>query len=204
VLLAVYGQAYQTGADSWELFGAWALLALPFALAARFPALWALWLAIVNAALLLWAAAWDVGGEATAWLVAATNGAAWAAWEALAVPLAWMRHRALPRVLSIAALAPLLVPSVAWAVREQGVSGLFPLALLAACAAALALFVRVRRDLFVVAVALAAAIAFATVLAGERLDHVAGDGGILLTGLILVGEIALAVWWLAILHRRSP
>ncbi len=39
-LLVVYGQRYQTGADPYELFLAWALLATPWAIAARSSLLW--------------------------------------------------------------------------------------------------------------------------------------------------------------------
>jgi uncharacterized membrane protein len=52
-LLALFGQAYQTGADVYELFAAWALLALPFALAGGSGALWATWRGIANVALAL-------------------------------------------------------------------------------------------------------------------------------------------------------
>lgn len=46
VLLAVIGQVYQTGADAYELFAAWALLILPWALASRSPAHWLVWLVV--------------------------------------------------------------------------------------------------------------------------------------------------------------
>lgn len=39
-LFALYGQIYQTGADSWELFYAWAWVLLPLALVGRQNALW--------------------------------------------------------------------------------------------------------------------------------------------------------------------
>jgi uncharacterized membrane protein len=52
-LLALFGQSYQTGADLHELFFAWALLALPFALAGWSGALWAVWWAVLNVALAL-------------------------------------------------------------------------------------------------------------------------------------------------------
>src|SRR4249920_2491313 len=42
-LLALFGQSYQTGADLYELFFVWALLAMPFALASRTGATWAIW-----------------------------------------------------------------------------------------------------------------------------------------------------------------
>ncbi|HWH83035.1 MAG TPA: DUF2157 domain-containing protein [Burkholderiaceae bacterium] len=52
-LLALFGQTYQTGADVHELFFGWALLALPFVLAAASGALWALWWGVLNVALAL-------------------------------------------------------------------------------------------------------------------------------------------------------
>ncbi|MDA5132946.1 DUF2157 domain-containing protein [Psychrobacter sp. ANT_H3] len=53
-LLALFGQVYQTGADTWQLFFGWALLITPWVLIARFAALWLLWLGLVNACLLLY------------------------------------------------------------------------------------------------------------------------------------------------------
>lgn len=53
-LLALFGQTYQTGADVHELFFIWALLALPFALAAMSGALWAVWACILNIGLVLY------------------------------------------------------------------------------------------------------------------------------------------------------
>lgn len=53
-LLALFGQVYQTGADTWQLFFAWALLITPWVIIARFSALWLLWLGLVNACLLLY------------------------------------------------------------------------------------------------------------------------------------------------------
>jgi len=55
VLLAVYGQVYQTGADAWELFAGWAALILGWVLVSRFAALWIMELALVYfAAILYW------------------------------------------------------------------------------------------------------------------------------------------------------
>ncbi|PAU86484.1 hypothetical protein CK507_14430 [Pseudomonas sp. WN033] len=51
-LLALIGQTYQTGADIWQLFAAWAVLMLPWALLSRSAACWGLWLLVCNLALL--------------------------------------------------------------------------------------------------------------------------------------------------------
>ncbi|MCJ9712840.1 DUF2157 domain-containing protein, partial [Bordetella hinzii] len=61
-LLALLGQTYQTGADTWELFAWWAVLLLPWALAAATQVLWLLWCLVVNAALGLW-----IGEHLLAW-----------------------------------------------------------------------------------------------------------------------------------------
>ena len=53
-LLALFGQVYQTGADTWQLFFGWAILIIPWVIIARFPALWLLWLGLVNTGLILY------------------------------------------------------------------------------------------------------------------------------------------------------
>lgn len=53
-LLAFFGQTYQTGADPWQLFACWALLALPLLLAVRGDMLWTLWVLVAATAIALW------------------------------------------------------------------------------------------------------------------------------------------------------
>ena len=53
-LLALFGQVYQTGADTWQLFFGWVILITPWVMIARFPALWLLWLGLINACLMLY------------------------------------------------------------------------------------------------------------------------------------------------------
>jgi uncharacterized membrane protein len=48
VFIAVFGQVYQTGADTYELFQAWALLILPWVVLGRFVPLWLFWLVLIN------------------------------------------------------------------------------------------------------------------------------------------------------------
>jgi uncharacterized membrane protein len=50
VFIAVFGQVYQTGADSYQLFTAWALLISPWVVLGRFMPLWVLWLAVLDLA----------------------------------------------------------------------------------------------------------------------------------------------------------
>lgn len=57
VFMAVFGQIYQTGADSYTLFLTWAIMILPWAVMARFAPLWVMWLVVCNLAIWLW---WDL------------------------------------------------------------------------------------------------------------------------------------------------
>lgn len=61
-LLAYFGQTYQTGADPWQLFALWTLLALPLALAARSELLWTPWALVAVTGVTLWV------GTHTGWL----------------------------------------------------------------------------------------------------------------------------------------
>ena len=53
-LFAYFGQTYQTGADPWQLFAWWALLALPLCAGVRHDALWAAWALVAMSAISLW------------------------------------------------------------------------------------------------------------------------------------------------------
>lgn len=55
-LLALFGQTYQTGANVYELFFGWAALAFPWVIACRYAPCWALWLLLLNTAVVLHAA----------------------------------------------------------------------------------------------------------------------------------------------------
>jgi len=54
VLLALVGQTYQTGADTWQLFFYWAILILPWVFIGRFSALWMVWIFLINLSLSLY------------------------------------------------------------------------------------------------------------------------------------------------------
>lgn len=60
VFFAVFGQIYQTGADIWEMFRAWTLLLLPWAIAGRSAAVWLLVACLANLWGVLW---WDQQGQ---------------------------------------------------------------------------------------------------------------------------------------------
>lgn len=88
VLLALYGQVYQTGADTWQLFFNWALLITPWVVVSRLPALLLLWIGLINLSAVLYhdvfASVWGgllVGDASELWFIFMFTGAALALWE---------------------------------------------------------------------------------------------------------------------------
>jgi uncharacterized membrane protein len=56
-VLAYFGQTYQTGADPWQLFAAWSMLALPICFATKADAVWTAWCWVTMTGISLWVAA---------------------------------------------------------------------------------------------------------------------------------------------------
>lgn len=201
-LLALVGQTYQTGADTYELFAAWAVAILPWVLLARFPALWILWLALVNLAVTLYFQVFGgwlgivFGPERQLWLLFGLNTAALLAWEAAAAAgVEWLRERWPVRLIATASgvlvtvLAVIAVfdseYSVAWGV----------IAWLAWLGAAYAVYRRRIKDLYMLAGGVLSAIVVVAAFLGKHLAR--GEaGGLLLIGLIVIGMSAAGGYWL--------
>lgn len=112
VLLAVFGQIYQTGADAYTLFVGWALLILPWVVLSRTLATWALWL-----------------------LVAGVGGSAWA--TQIAIPLGWIEAEPVAALLALFYAFALLARELAARRRGGWLAPLWPRRLLAAAILAL-------------------------------------------------------------------
>jgi uncharacterized membrane protein len=206
VWLGVFGQLYQTGADAWSLFALWAVLIVGWVGTARSPALWLLWLVLLQVSLGLW---WDqrfvlleAPGAALYLLLFAVNAGALAGWEAGQLRgVAWMQGRWMPRLLALVALG-IIVQPVFELIFDQGQAfggrrlWLWPGTGLYAAGVALSLWCyRQRpRDVLVLAMVLLSVI----LVVGALLMR-AADGaftGFLLAGLVVVGLGAAAARWL--------
>lgn len=201
-LLALVGQTYQTGADTFELFAVWALAILPWVLVARFPALWLIWLALVNLAIGLYFSTmgrmWGFlfRPEALLWALFGFNTVALAVWESLAaLGVKWLRERWSVRVLSVASggLATTLAMygildsphDLAWEVGGW----------IAWMVAAFLVYRYLVKDLFVLAGGLLSLIlvVVTAILKEVRFDSA---GAFLFIGLIVIGISAAGGWWL--------
>lgn len=113
-LLAVYGQVYQTGADSYQLFLLWALLITGWVLISKFTPLWFVWVLLFNLSLAFY---WvqivgDIDSKLYLWMFL-LNGSAILIWELThARGIDWLKSRWTPRLLSLPTFVVLVVPTI--------------------------------------------------------------------------------------------
>ncbi len=118
VLLAVYGQIYQTGADAYELFAGWSALIIGWVIISEFAGLWVVWLVVLNTALILyWTQvchpAYGVRYEWLCLFLALLNGAALALREkGFLAGLEWLKGRWLRGLFLTAILLALSIPTI--------------------------------------------------------------------------------------------
>ncbi len=201
-LLALIGQTYQTGADTFELFATWAAAILPWVLIGRFAALWLLWLAILNLAAMLY---FEVRGgmfgvifgpERYLWVLFALNTAALAAWEWLAAGgIEWLRQRWAVRIVATASGAFVTALALFDIFEWRSAGGWGPMAWLVWLAAAYAVYRMRIKDLFVLAGGVLSVIVVVASFLGKH--FVRGDAGaFLFIGLVVIGLSAAGGWWL--------
>lgn len=209
-LLALVGQTYQTGADTWELFAAWAAAILPWVLLARFPALWVFWLLIANVALTLglttvgfWGALF--APEKLLWLLFGLNTVALAIWEGLAAAgIAWLRERWSLRILAFASGSMATALAVVQIVDgSRGIGWGVP-AWLAWMAVAYGAYRHWIRDLFVLAGGVLALTVVTATFLGTQMRF-GNAASLLFVGLVVIGISAAGGWWLRqVANEEAP
>lgn len=195
-LLALTGQIYQTGADTWELFGWWAVLILPWVMVGRFAPLWLLWLALLNLAAWLYFSLW-MSGETLLWILLALDSLALVAWEAgHRAGIVWLGETWPPRLAAIAS-GTMATGLALWAIFDGGL-GL--VGWLAWIGLAYFWYRHVRPDLFVLAGGLLSVIV--TVAAFLSRFMLESGGGYLFIGLAVISMSAGGAIWLNKLVRQ--
>jgi len=214
VYLAVFGQIYQTGADSYELFTGWAFLIFPWVALGRFMPLWIMWLGLLNFALgFYWPISsffgslesWDVFRHETISLLL-LNGLALLLRESVGRwPISWFDRGWSTLILLTATIIPASVETVGeilytWDPSSSSRSAFIACGLFAALVIGLAFYYsRVRYSLPALAIATLSACAVLTVLSIRFLDfdqpHL--DAGIwLIAGLMVLGIFGGGVFFL--------
>lgn len=205
-LLALVGQIYQTGADTYELFTVWALAITGWAVLARLPALWLLWLVLLNLALMLYLKTfggfwgWAFSERRQLWMFFLLNTGAWIVWECVSLFWAKQGRKAwAARVLAV--FSGVLITLLAFDAIFQHSSSARAMSSISRNTAALmyvmwlaAVAVIYRRwipDLFVLTGGLLSLVLVFNAWVGNQVLHHRAAGGFLLVGLSLIASSAL-------------
>ncbi|MDR2209008.1 MAG: DUF2157 domain-containing protein [Azoarcus sp.] len=207
-LLALIGQTYQTGADTFELFVVWALLIFPWVLIARLLALWVLWWAILHVAYFFYVntfwAFWGISFREEENVLAGVvllDGCALIVWEWIrAQGREWMQSRWVPRLLALATkiAVTMLALFIIFDYRYLPVSELYIALYLIVLAGMYGGYRYKTQDLFMLAGGALSVIVVMTTWLGRVLFENSRDqiASFLLLGLFSMLATAGAAWWL--------
>jgi uncharacterized membrane protein len=202
-LLALVGQTYQTGADTFELFAAWAVAILPLVAVSRLGGLWLFWIGLLNLALILYYKTFlglfwfNFELEKLLWALLALDTLALCIWESAARRgTTWLCERWPVRIL-IAASGSLVTALALCAIFEfHPMSAIALLAYFLWMALAYAVYRYRLRDAFALAGAvLSGIIVIASFLSKHMLSHY-GAGAFLFIGMVVIGLSAAGGLWL--------
>lgn len=215
VLLALVGQVYQTGADTYELFAWWALFIVPWVVVGRQPALWMLLVALADVAIVLYfrtsvargVDALDLAfsSQRPLWIVTGLNAIALIAWEAAAAMRGgWCAVRWAPRLLATSVGVALTFLAIQFVLDWWDKVGIESLAAYGAFAAAMYWAYRVRTlDLFMLAGLAASAIALGAFAFGRVIVPNGGTLSFLLIAILIAASAAGAAHWLRQLAMQA-
>jgi len=208
VLLAVYGQTYQTGADAFELFMGWAVLILGWVIISEFSPLWLIWLILLNIGVTLYwkqvgNPAYSIRHEFLSLALAFLNGIALAFYEiGLQQGLKWLGKRWLRSILLTGSLIALTLPTLGLIVVPGEAKGITMFVALAWGMTATGGYLYYRyelRDMIPLAIIISNACIILLTLLGKGLFHgIRGSeaGLFLLFSLIILAVVSMAVFLL--------
>jgi uncharacterized membrane protein len=208
VLQAVFGQVYQTGADSYLLFLIWALLIAGWVAIGGYAPLWLLLLVLLNLSLgLYWTQVLGVSETALTLALAGLNAAWLLAWElAQRRGIAWLSGRWMPRVVALATILLLVRATFGYIFASSFESDrdtllwLGPVVYLLYTLFTLVFYYRYLHDLFMLAAAALGMIIVVTA-AGLKVTDFRFEGFLALSALVVIQTAAL-VYALRAVARR--
>lgn len=209
VLLALFGQTYQTGADTWQLFFIWALLMLPWVLIGRFPVMWILWISLINLSIILYHmtfrnAFWMLfdSDMSMLWWIFIFNTLALFAWEFLEHRCSWLAQRWATRLIALAC-GTAITWLVIYAIFDHRRGNAISIFVWLAWMAGLYFIYRMKKpDLFMLAGGCLSSI---VVIVSFLARHMLGSfeaGGFLLLALVIIGLGTGSAIWLRNVHRE--
>ena len=206
VLLALYGQTYQTGADPWQLFFNWALLVLPWVLIGRFSALWVVWLGLINVSIVLYqqtfrSLLWMVIDSETGMLllIFAFNAVTLIIWELVATRVTWLAERWPVRLLAVVSGTCITALAV-YSIFDHKVN--YGLVWLVSMAGLLYFYLKVLADLFMIAGFCISGITVTVLFMSKHMLDNANGGAFLVLAMLTICMGAGSAIWLRNLHKE--
>ena len=209
VLLALYGQTYQTGADPWQLFFNWALLMVPWAIIGRFSAIWIVWVALMNVSIISYYLTFrGIFGfvfsseSAMLWIAFLFNTLAFIAWQLLATIWQWLEERWAIRLLAVGSGVPLTWLVIFSIFDQREVAGYPGLAWALWLVAMYYIYRKVKLDLFMLAGCCLSTITVSVSFLGKHMLRHGEAGAFLLLAFIVIGMGGGAALWLKNIYRE--
>ncbi|MBN2143820.1 MAG: DUF2157 domain-containing protein [Candidatus Aureabacteria bacterium] len=210
VLLALYGQTYQTGADPWQLFFNWALLMLPWALISRFPAIWIVWVALVNVSIIMYYLTFGgifgfvIGSESgMLWGTFLFNTFAFIAWQLLVKAWHWLSQNWAVRLLAVGSGVP-LTWLVLFSIFNHREADFLPGLVWGIWLGAMyCVYRKLKVDLFMLAGCCLSAITVIISFLGKHLLHHGDSGVFLFLALVVIAMGGGSALWLKKVSQES-
>lgn len=197
-LLALIGQIYQTGADIWQLFAAWAALITPLVLLSKSRLSYLLWFALIELALLRYLdlsfLRWLTSFSNSTLIILAVNFVLWATSWWLLPRLGVKQRQHLHAITMLALVIPTTYGAMLGPWQQKYQLNLLLFVVLAALAGGY--FYRKTQDLLTAALWLFAAIAVTTSLLAKALDHADELLSFNLLAMFVIASSAGAAHWL--------
>ncbi|QOP41016.1 DUF2157 domain-containing protein [Sulfurimonas marina] len=209
VLLALFGQTYQTGADTWELFFNWALLILPWVFIGRFATIWVIWIVLIDISILLYYKTFGSllgtffsSKDTLLWSMFIFNTAMVLLGEVISPYQPWLKKEYWAKRFIMVIGGSSITWLVIVYILDRDTAIIPTLVWILYLTALYFIYRNIKHDLFMLAGGCFSAILVVTVFLGKHLTKTFHEFGLFLLMFIVVGMGALSAIWLKNLYKE--
>ena len=212
-LLALFGQTYQTGADTWQLFASWLVIITPWVVVARFIPAWVLWLALSNISIVLYLNTFSANhfllfsfSDSDSWALFLLNTGALCMWQFLSASHAWMQRKWMLHLLGTT--SGIIITYIVWSSLLDSSSDIaIPMLVWVASLASVYYFYRRRNlDLFMLAGGCLSLVLVTVTFVAQSIRGIDDLAYFLILTVVVIGSGLIAAVWLknVQLEERRP
>lgn len=209
-LLALFGQTYQTGADTWQLFASWLAIITPWVVVARLIPAWVLWLALSNISVALYFNTFSVNhfllfsfADSDSWALFLLNTSALCVWQFLSASQAWMQRKWMLHLLGTT--SGIIITYIVWSSLLDSSSDIaMPLLVWGASLASVYYFYRRRTlDLFMLAGGCLSVVLITVTFVAQSIQGIDDLAYFLILTMVVVVPGLIAAVWLKNVQREE-